>query len=159
MLGLLLRLEKMSCGLVRFEGQGFCQSLLLSWCLTSTEAIRLIGDGEKGEGVWRWGEREYGGGGRGRLYTYRYSHLQNDSCIKMGSDESHFNVSVGCDGQRNHKAVSTNYNLSEEKGEPKRNRPEALPLTTEPNAFTSRPNRLICATDLTRPWPHEAESC
>ena len=24
---------------------------------------------------------------------------QNDSCIKMGSDESHFNVSVGSDGQ------------------------------------------------------------
>ena len=30
-------------------------------------------------------------GGRGRLYTYRYTdcHHQNDSCIKMGSDESH----------------------------------------------------------------------
>ena len=25
-------------------------------------------------------------------------HHQNDSCIKMGSDESHFNVSVGSDG-------------------------------------------------------------
>ena len=45
--------------------------------------------------------RGYGGGGRGRLYTYRYTscHHQNDSCIKMGSDESHFNVSVGSDGQ------------------------------------------------------------
>ena len=31
----------------------------------------------------------------GRLYC----HHQNDSCIKMGSDESHFNVSVGNDGQ------------------------------------------------------------
>ena len=30
---------------------------------------------------------------------------QNDSCIKMGSDESHCNVSVGSDGQ-SHKAVS-----------------------------------------------------
>ena len=39
----------------------------------------------------------------------------------MGSDESHFNVSVGSDGQR-HKTVSTNHNLFEEKGEPKRNR-------------------------------------
>ena len=30
-----------------------------------------------------------------RLYTYRYNcHHQNDSCIKMGSDESHFNVSL-----------------------------------------------------------------
>ena len=23
---------------------------------------------------------------------YRYSHHQNDSCIKMGSDKSHFNI-------------------------------------------------------------------
>ena len=34
----------------------------------------------------------------------------------MGSDESHFNVSVGSDGQ-SHKTVSTNHNLFEEKGE------------------------------------------
>ena len=53
----------------------------------------------------------------------------------MGSDDSHFNVSVGSDGQ-SHKTVSTNHNLSEEKGEPKSvsNRgpsayqPNALPL-------------------------------
>ena len=32
----------------------------------STETIRLIRDGENGG-------REYGGGGRGRLYTYRYT--------------------------------------------------------------------------------------
>ena len=25
-------------------------------------------------------------------------HHRNDSCMKMGSDESHFNVSVGSDG-------------------------------------------------------------
>ena len=49
----------------------------------------------------------------------------NDSCIKMGSDESHFNVLVG-----NHKTVSTNHNLFEEKGEPKRYRTEVLPLTS-----------------------------
>ena len=47
----------------------------------------------------------------------------------MGSDESHFNVPVGSDGQ-NHKTVSTNHNLSEEKGEPKRYRTEVLPLTS-----------------------------
>ena len=28
-----------------------------------------------------------------------HCHHQNDSCIKMGSDDSHFNVSVGSDGQ------------------------------------------------------------
>ena len=34
------------------------------------------------------------GGGGERLYTYRYTcHHQNDFCIKVGSDESHFNVS------------------------------------------------------------------
>ena len=56
---------------------------------------------------------------------------QNGFCIKMGSDESHFNVSVGSDGQ-SHKTVSTNHNLFEEKGEPKWYRaayqPNALPL-------------------------------
>ena len=34
--------------------------------------------------------------GRGKLYNIYLSlhcHHQNDSCIKMGSDESHFNVS------------------------------------------------------------------
>ena len=70
----------------------------------STETMRLIRDGEKG----------------GRVYG---------SCIKMGSDESHFNVSVGSDGQ-SHKTVSTNHNLFGEKGEPKRYRTEVLPLNS-----------------------------
>ena len=43
-----------------------------------------------------------------------HCHHQNDSCIKMGSDESHFNDSVGSDGQ-SYKTVSTNHNLFEEK--------------------------------------------
>ena len=47
----------------------------------------------------------------------------------MDSNESHFNVSVGSDGQ-SHKTVSTNHNLFEEKGEPKRYRTEVLPLTS-----------------------------
>ena len=65
--------------------------------------------------------------GGGRLYTLSlHCHHQNDSCIKMGSDESHFNVSVGSDGQ-SLRTVSTNHNLFEEKGE--RYRTEVLPLT------------------------------
>ena len=49
---------------------------------------------------------------------------------KMGSDESHFNVLVGSDGQ-SHKTVSTNHTLFEEKGEPTpRYRTEVLPLTS-----------------------------
>ena len=62
----------------------------------------------------------YGGGGeREIIYLSLHCHHQNDSRIKMGSDESHFNVSVGSDGQ-SHRTVSTN--LFEQKGEPKRNR-------------------------------------
>ena len=51
--------------------------------------MRLIRDGEKGLGwgkVWGW-EREI-------IYLSLHCHHQNDSCIKMGSDESHFNVSL-----------------------------------------------------------------
>ena len=44
------------------------------------------------------------------------------TCIKMGSEESHFNVSVGSDGET-HKTVSTNH-------KPKRYRTEALLLTS-----------------------------
>ena len=53
-----------------------------------------------------------GGGEEGDYINYTISlrcHHQNDSCIKMGSDESHFNVSVGSDGQ-SHKTVSINHN-------------------------------------------------
>ena len=52
------------------------------------------------------------------IYLLLHCHHQNDSCIKMGSDESHYNVSV-----------STKHNLFEEKGEPKRYQTEVLPLT------------------------------
>ena len=68
------------------------------------------------------GEREI-------IYLSLHCHHQNDSCITMGSDESQFNVSVGSDA-RSHKRVSTNRNLSEEKGEPKWYRTEVLPLTS-----------------------------
>ena len=75
-----------------------------------------------------WGEREI-------IYLSLNCHHQNDFCIKMGSDESHFNVSVGSDGQ-SHKTVSTNHNLfwRERRAEAVSNRgpsayqPNALPL-------------------------------
>ena len=81
--------------------------------VTATETVRLIKDVEKGG-------RGYGGGGEGdyNLYTYRYTVTTRMTCIKMGSNESQFNVSVGSDGQSD-KTVSTNHNLFEEKGEPK----------------------------------------
>ena len=40
------------------------------------------------------GGREYGRGGeREIIYLSLHCYHWNDSCIKMGSDESHFNVS------------------------------------------------------------------
>ena len=64
------------------------------------------------------------------IYLSLHCHHQNGSYIKMGgSDESHFNVSVGSDGH-SLKTLSTNHNFSEEKGEPKRYRTEVLPLTS-----------------------------
>ena len=66
-------------------------------------------------------------GEREGIYLSLHCHHQNDSCIKMGSDESPFNVSVGSDVQ-SHKTVSTNHNLFEQKGEPKGYRTEVLPL-------------------------------
>ena len=62
-----------------------------------------VGEGGRAEGVWRWGKKEI-------IYISLHCHHQNDSCIKMGSDESHFNVSVGSDVQ-SHRTVSTNRNL------------------------------------------------
>ena len=75
------------------------------------------------------GEREI-------IYLSLHCHHQNDSCIKMGSDESHFNVSVGSDRQ-SHKTVSTNHNLFEEKGEPKRVSNRG-PSAYQPNALSAR---------------------
>ena len=69
----------------------------------------------------------------GIIFLSLHSHHQNDFCIKMGSDESHFNVSVRSDRQ-SHKTLSTNHNPFEEKGEPKRYRTEVL-FAYQPNAL------------------------
>ena len=53
----------------------------------STETIELIRDGRRGYG---------GGGGWGGgeiIYLTLHCYHQNDFCIKVGSDERHFNVS------------------------------------------------------------------
>ena len=67
--------------------------------------------------------------GKKIIYLSLHCHHQNDSCIKMGSDESHFNVSIEVIDKVTVKTVSTNHNLFDEKGEPKRSRNE-VPLLT-----------------------------
>ena len=54
----------------------------------STETMRLIRDREKGglEGVYLWKR------GKEIIYLSLHCHHQNDFCIRMGSDKSHFNV-------------------------------------------------------------------
>ena len=94
----------------------------------STETARLIRDGERG----------YRGGGRGRIYTYRYTdcHHQNDSCIKMGSDESHFNIPLIVRDKATRQSQSTDQNFfsRERRAEaesirgPSAYQPSALPL-------------------------------
>ena len=65
-------------------------------------------------------------GGRGRLlYLSLHRHHQNDSRVKMGSDESHFNVSLIVKDKITRQCPETT--IFEEKGEPKRIRTE-VPL-------------------------------
>ena len=66
----------------------------------------------RGEGVVEVGEE-----GDLSLLTYLYSHHQNDSCIKMGSDESHFNVSLTVRNKVTRQCPQTT--TYEDKGEPK----------------------------------------
>ena len=68
-----------------------------------TETIRLIRDREKGGKGYGGGRRR---GGGGILYLSLHCHHQKDSCAKMGSDESHFNVGINCERQ-SHKTAST----------------------------------------------------
>ena len=94
-------------------------------CLTSTETIRLVRDGENlgGRGGWRWGMRE-------RLSIRLHCHHQRMTCIKMGNDESHFNVSLIVRDKVTRPCPQTT--TFEEKGEPKRYQTEVLPLTSLP---------------------------
>ena len=67
-----------------------------------------------------------GGGGAGRLYIPIATTLyhQNDFCIKMGSDESHFYVSVIVRDKDTRQCPRTT--TFEQKGEPKRNLTDVL---------------------------------
>ena len=74
----------------------------------------------------------YGGEGRGRLYNLSlHCHHQNDFCVKMGSDESHLNVSlIVREKVTIQRSVHDSQPFFGEKGQPNRNRAEALLLTS-----------------------------
>ena len=62
------------------------------------------------------------------IYLSLRCHHQNDTCIKMGSDESHFNVSLIVRNKiTRQRPQATTF---EEKGEPKRIQTEVLLLTS-----------------------------
>ena len=64
------------------------------------------------------------------IYTYRYTVTTRMACIKMGSDENHFNVSLIVRDKVTRLCPQTT--TFEVKGEPKRYRTEGLPLTSLP---------------------------
>ena len=74
-----------------------------------------------GEGIWRWGERE-------SIYLSLRCQHRNDFCIKVGSDESHFNVSLTVRDKVTRQCPQTT--TFEEKGEPKHIRTEVHLLTS-----------------------------
>ena len=57
---------------------------------------------------------EVGEEGERLLYLSLHCHHQNDSCIKMGSDKSHFNVSLIV-RDKSHKTESTDHNFRRER--------------------------------------------
>ena len=73
---------------------------------------------------------EVGGGEGGGEITYLsvHCHHQNDSGIKMGSDESHFSVSLIVRDKVTRRCPQTT--TFEARGKPKRNRADALLLSS-----------------------------
>ena len=71
---------------------------------------------------------EVGGGGSEIIYLSLHCHHQNVFCIKVGSDESHFTLSLimRVKGTRQCPQTTT----FEEKGEPKQIQTEVLLLTS-----------------------------
>ena len=67
-------------------------------------------------------------GSEGIIYLSLHCHHQNDFCIKVGSDESHFNVSFIVRDKVTRQCPQTT--TFEEKGEPKQIRTEFLLLTS-----------------------------
>ena len=78
----------------------------------------------------RCGGRGYGGGGERKIiYLSLHCHHQNDFCIKMGSDESHFKVSLIV-GDKVTRPCPRTTTLSKRKESRSRFRTEVLMLTS-----------------------------
>ena len=78
-----------------------------------------------GKGVWRW---EGGGGESEIIYLSLHCHHWNDFCIKVGSNWSHFNVSlIVKDKVTRQRPQTTTF---EQKGEPKQIQTEVSLLTS-----------------------------
>ena len=68
-------------------------------------------------------------GGRGRLYTYRYTVTTRMIPALRWAAVRAILMFHNCEGQ-SHRTVPTNHNIFEEKGEPERIRTEVLLLTS-----------------------------
>ena len=79
------------------------------------------------------------------IYLSLHCHHQNDSCIKMGSDESHFNVSLIVRDRVTRQCPQTT--TFKQKGEPKR-------IRTDAHLFTSLKPILnwanVCSPNILR---------
>ena len=79
-----------------------------------------------GEGVWKWGKREI-------IYLLLHCHHQNDFCIKMGSYESHFKVSLSLWGTVTRQCPQTTTFMKRKESRsgirgPSASQPNTLPL-------------------------------
>ena len=90
--------------------------------------------GEEGEYIYQ------GGGGEGGMEVGEegeyiclslHCHHQNYSCVKVDSDESHFNVSVGSDGQSHKNSVHKPQLLKREESQ-SRFEPRSFRLPSSP---------------------------
>ena len=88
------------------------------------------------KGVWIWGKREI-------IYLSLHCHHQNDSCIKTGSDESHFNVSLNVRDKVTRQCPQTT--TFEENREPRLIRTE-VPLLN--SLALGQPGSLQCSIQM-----------
>ena len=97
----------------------------------------LLGTGRMGVGgggVWIGGKRE-------RVYTYRYIVTTRMTCIKMGSDESHFNVSLIARDKVTRPCPQTTTFLKRKES---RSGIEPRSFRLPAYRLTARPDRLSC---------------